>query len=1256
MQSIPMPVPTGSSSNIAGSITIPTKMEPTKSEKEMASRVDAKIANQSIPMPVPTDSARIDESEMSSTTGNETTYIIEEIVTEEVVNGKKRITTQTITRRANQQNSVKSLISPVKNSNVAPQPSLKMPVAVGSEMEQVKIPAKMTPTRTETSPATEGIVEMPMNLPKPTVSKIETGVPNFVESELNTTPISEIVDEDRPSAIPMPSVPVVAQEVPKPEITDNFVSSPKLMAEEQPAIPAELALGSQPVVEPGFAVASQPKPVETGFNFNSVPTQSVEAGFNFTNPADETRYMSIPPESVETTKPDDAGFNFRFTDEQNMPLPMPIPGRNGSDNMMVSNSPPTVPNLLALSSANKKQDIQAGYLAIPQPLPPSAIEDNQVIDDDKSDVSHGSKKIVVSSPKVFTADEEIKFSEQLADNERLEHEEALKNESPITNMPMPKTPSTYFKNNNLSDNEGASDDIVKVGTPASLPTVLSTQPSYETQKMRLTVVNQDEPISDSDSDSDDEKLITIKKQYEQKKKELEARIGSLQGNIVDTKEESPVAQVEAKEEVKVEDVKAAVEKVKEEINEEVPVAEVKEEEVPAVVAEVKEEIPAAVAEVKEEIKQDIPATVEEVKEEIKQDIPAAVEEVKEKVKEDIPAAVEEVKEEIKEEEVKAENEKGKMKELKNQISSTFKKHQRNVSNSMNNLKKKVDESFEQTKEHLKETKDHIKENLNKPKSQKSKEELNTEVTTTTIDNDNPVTETEIIVAENENVQNPGYPSSEASFNTYLSSSKKSNRPKSIKSFFGFSKKDKKDKKEKKANKIVDESIPEFPEGLSDNTDLKEKKGNGKANESKSPFSFKRFVSPFTSNKRRTSNASLKSKNKHVEKSEVSEGSTSTIPDIQLKTEVVTKSPVQQDKPLPIPKGRPVPGDMNKVIADVKAQGASQKFVIPEEALARVELENEKKEEKKEERKEDDNASIHSQSSTSSTSSASSVSSSASSASSASSSASSASSSSSDEEVLGNIVNKKQQSVINNNSVISHHSKTTPIPIETKKPLNRDVDLQKNYTQVDNDDFVSLMMVQRMLSSSVDRSASLDAPTSPSSSIPEMPSGMINPYSFVDVEAEKRKSYSKPKAIVTAVNPRRNDDPVGTPRSTILYKFDERPKLDSKNNFYRNEYSSRSVGSLPIAIAKEEDIRSAPKQRMVELNLDNSVLIEDKENAEADNRKSTLLDSNLMQMFDDIHNLSLDDITSRYTKPSMIQCDIGPSFLDEVMGSLSMDKH
>jgi len=82
--------------------------------------------------------------------------------------------------------------------------------------------------------------------------------------------------------------------------------------------------------------------------------------------------------------------------------------------------------------------------------------------------------------------------------------------------------------------------------------------------------------------------------------------------------------------------------------------------------------------------------------------------------------------------------------------------------------------------------------------------------------------------------------------------------------------------------------------------------------------------------------------------------------------------------------------------------------------------------------------------------------------------------------------------------------------------------------------------------------------------------------------------------------------------------------------------------------------------MIELNLDNSIIIKDKDinsaNSESENKKYPLLDSNLMQMFEDIHNLSLDDITTRYTKESMIQCDIGPSFLDEVMGSLSMDKH
>jgi len=77
--------------------------------------------------------------------------------------------------------------------------------------------------------------------------------------------------------------------------------------------------------------------------------------------------------------------------------------------------------------------------------------------------------------------------------------------------------------------------------------------------------------------------------------------------------------------------------------------------------------------------------------------------------------------------------------------------------------------------------------------------------------------------------------------------------------------------------------------------------------------------------------------------------------------------------------------------------------------------------------------------------------------------------------------------------------------------------------------------------------------------------------------------------------------------------------------------------------------------MIELNLDNTTVIDDK-TEESKNRKSSIYDTDLKQMFDDIHNLSLDDIANRYTTPGMIQCDIGPSFFDEVLGSLSMDHH
>ncbi|ORX41763.1 hypothetical protein BCR36DRAFT_587788 [Piromyces finnis] len=1195
------------------------------------------IKEENIKMPLPNESKDNDATGSVSipvqteVSDNKANYIVEEIVTEEIINGKKRITTQTITRRAKPQDS---------SIGITQQPSFKMPVAVGSKMEPINIPEKMTSTTTEIPSNADGIVEMPMNLPKPS-----DNVPNIVDSELNNIPKPEIV-EDQPSSIPMPSIPVVVgieAEPPKGEITEHIVSSPKLMAEEN--VPKfEHPLPIIPSVEPGFNinVSTQPKPVEAGFNFNNTDSGNI----------------NIQSEAIKTSEQDEAGFNFKITDETNMPIAMPVPVNNGFENMPLDNSPP-VPNLLALSSANKKQESQQGYLEIPLPLPPSAIEDNKVMDDSRSDISHDSKKGMVSSPKIFTADEEIQFKQQLDDKERLEHEEALKNEVPLGNIPMPKTPSTYFKNNNLSDNENSLNEN-------------DVQP--EIQKMTLTVVNQDEPVSDSDSD-DDEKLINIKKQYEQKKRELEATIGNLQETINETNEEIkneivkeeipevPAVPVEVKEEIP--EVPVAPVKEKEE-KPEVPVAPVEEKEekpeVPVAPVEEKEEKPeVSVAPVEEkEEKPEVPVAPVEVKEE-KLEVSVAPVEVKEEkpevsvvpveVKEEKPASIISTStEEIEEEDIKSDNGKGKMEELKNQISSSIKKHQRTMSNSMQNLK-----------DHLKGNKDHKKEN--KQKSEKKKEEIVTESNISSKEND---TETEIIGNETPSVV-PGYASSDTSIDTFISNSKKSNRPKSIKSFFGFNKKDKKDKKEKKEKKTIkkieEETIPEFPiNNLSVNTGLKEKRGSIKSNDSNSPFSFKRLVSPFSATKRRASSASLSSKinNKKNEKSEHSDSTpNTTVSDVPIKNEVkntdvptndttktgTTKTEIVQEsskdgnsqqKVLTIVK--PSTGDnMNKVIADVQTQ--QPKFVIPEEALERVE--SDKQKDTKKESEDDDKSSIYSVSSQSSVSSSSS---------SLSSSASSASSSSSDEEVLGNLINKKQNASTIEASSVSH---TAPITINNQKQSqNYESNLNKNYANIENDDFVSLMMVQRMLSSSVDRT-SLNTNTLPSS-YSEIPSNMISPYSFVDVEAEKKKSYSKPKAVITTVNPYGSDNTVGTPRSTILYKFDEKPTLEAKNNLYKNDFASRSVGSLPIDVAKEE-VKSSPKQRMIELNLDNSFLIDDKEMTEADKRKSTLLDSNLMQMFDDIHNLSLDDITSRYTKPSMIQCDIGPSFLDEVMGSLSMDK-
>jgi len=514
LQNVPMPVPVDSfDENL---VSIPAKMEPTKSG--MDSLVDTNVVKQSIPMPQPTDSL-MEETELT-TSANNTSYIIEEIVTEEIVNGKKRITTQTITRRANNQNQV----TPVNQTNaptVNKPSSIKMPVAVGSEMEEVKIPAKMTPTKTETTKTTEGIVEMPMNLPKPSSSKTTSnnGIPNLVESELEGMPISEIVNENNmhPNAMNMPSVPKLpnlTSEVPQENITENVVSSPKLMAEESPLTTTELALdqhqSSQPVVEPGFNinVPPPPPPVEAGFNFNNIPSpaQSVEAGFNIFVPNQDNGSIPVPPPPQLPSQPTEPGFNFTVTNEDNIAIPLPATNENNLNNIQ------GIPNLLATDSANRKQAKQQGYLDIPQPLPPSAIEDNQVVEDDRSDVSYGSKKNVVSSPKVLTADEQIQFTEQLATEQKIEHEEALKNEKPLGTFTMPKTPSTYFKNNNLSDNEGASNEAVNVPSPAALPTVFDTpaaETAVETEKVNVNAVQEE----DESSDSDDENLFNIKQKY-----------------------------------------------------------------------------------------------------------------------------------------------------------------------------------------------------------------------------------------------------------------------------------------------------------------------------------------------------------------------------------------------------------------------------------------------------------------------------------------------------------------------------------------------------------------------------------------------------------------------------------------------------------------------------------------------------------------------------------------------------------------------
>jgi len=381
--------------------SIPTPIETKHEENKNLEHTETEASKPSIPMV---------ENPSSE-------YIVEEIVTEEIINGKKRITTQTITRKA----------SP-NMKNLSENPPLKMPVAIGSKTEKIDIPAKMTPTQTETTILSEGIVEMPMALPQPTsinTNNIQTSsVPNLVESEMES-PLSKIVDDnDEPqNAIPMPSIPVVTgikqNDNQQNNISENIVNSQK-MAEEQIQ-----------------------KPI--------LNTQSVEPGFNF-----NINQNNIIP--MET------GFNLNVCNENNMPMPiaMPMPVNNTNNNN-VSLVTPDVPNIESNDVEVMITAQQKGYLNIPQPLPPSAFEED-VIEDNRSDISHGSRKKIVHSPKVLTSDEEIEFRKELENKEKIEHEEAIKNEQPLEPIPMPKTPSTYFKNNNVSDNEESksSEEIITV--------------------------------------------------------------------------------------------------------------------------------------------------------------------------------------------------------------------------------------------------------------------------------------------------------------------------------------------------------------------------------------------------------------------------------------------------------------------------------------------------------------------------------------------------------------------------------------------------------------------------------------------------------------------------------------------------------------------------------------------------------------------------------------------------------------------------
>ena len=1134
----PMPAPSNTDEFF---VSIPAKMEPTRSE--MGSLVDSNVVKHSIPMPQPTDS-KYDEF---STPVNDNDYIIEEIVTEEVVNGKKIITTQTITRRANKSN----YSTPLDNMRVNEQSSIKMPIAVGSTKEDIKIPAKMTPTKTETTTTTEGIVEMPMNIPKPSTSKLFTknGVPNLVETGLNSTPLSEIVDGNDPNTMAMPSIPQIPPEEPEENITDNLVSSPKLIEE----VAYDPQQPNQPMVEPGFNINVLPpnQPVEAGFNFANVPPQ---------DPAIDAGYYQQPAEP---------GFSFTVTNEDNMAIPLPTPGGHGNENIL--NNVQGIPNLLATDSANRKQAKQQGFLNIPQPLPPSAIEDNQVIEDDKSDVSYGSKKIVVSSPKSFTADEQIQFTEELTKKQEMEHEEALKNEKPIGTITMPKTPSTFFKNNNIYYNENDSSEVNErqiveeesKNIISNIPDVESISDSdSETDSSSDDSSSDSETDSSSDSDSsessdssDDEKLFNIKQKYDQKKKEHESVNEEKKGIKEDIKEEIKATKEEIKESK--EDVKEEVKEVKDDVKEEIK--EVKDE--------VKDDVKEEVKEVKDEVKEEL----KEVKDDVKDELKESKEDVIEKV-ENVPV-VEEAKEDVKKEVV------GHI-DLANIDAVSEASFQDNLMGSLRrkNGARSIRSFFGFNK---KDKKDKNDKSDNRNKQQIKKEEKKEEKQQ----------------QKKEEKQQKKEEKQQKKEEKQLKKEEKQQQKKE-------EKRSKKEERQKLKREEAMSELPELPELPESNlaaSDTVKSRRSSIRSFNEAHFSLKRLVSPFN----RRSSSMRGRPTKEAEKVELSEANTT--PEKPLNTETIQDSDAQVEKPV----------NDNKVNEHDKKESAEP-----------VKLENENVD-----KKDDDQSSVSSSDSDDSK---------------------SISSSSSDEEVLGNIIQKKninQATKPEPSNKTSNKSSNKPNVEPSNKPSNKpnvepsnkpNVDLNRNYTSVENDDFVSLMMVQRMLSSSVDRSSS---PVE----IPELPKPVVNPYN-VDVEYERRKSYSKPKAVVTAVTPRNETE---TQRSTVLYKFEEKPERPI-SSFYKSDFASRSLGSLPVVPAAAETNEYSPKQRMIELNLDTSKDSIAGPTGEYDiNNKSTILDSDLKQMFEDIHNLSLDDIASRYTKDSMIQCDIGPSFMDEVMGSLSM---